>query len=231
MWYRLPSRDGTIKGGVLGCHSDIGAECVEITVSQEKAECGSAVNTCSKGELHGDPPDTATEHRWTCRLKVATTSCKLARSQVQDENLGSCGNRVNTCSGGDTIAAPQDTALETIWTCRNRGTYFMDNNGRLKHSGAIRCAKKSSGGVRAVASTYTGLGQNGLPFTATPPASGCPSPHWGTVEGRCLPSCGGAKNHYCKANNCSGLNTQRCNESSVVHLEAYDQPMCFEITY
>ncbi len=33
VWYKLPSRDGKIKGGVVGCHSDIGASCVPVTAS------------------------------------------------------------------------------------------------------------------------------------------------------------------------------------------------------
>ena len=181
VWYRFPSRDGSIQGGVVDCHSDVGAPCVEITASPEECgeeanpcteedpenpsgstTCGKTANTCTSGSFHGHPPDTATEHRWTCRHVEGTPGgipCNKLRSEDgDDENLGRCGNAADSCSGGDLHSHPPDTNSEIIWTCRNRGETYTLTNGQERHGGEITCAlSRSNGTIRAVDNGYTGL--------------------------------------------------------------------------
>ena len=56
-------------------------------------------------------------------------------------------------------------------------------------------------------------------------------PNWKDVGGKCLPSCGHAKNLYCKSNDCSGLSiSRRCTDADMVgfykaaDLETYQSP-------
>ena len=106
VWYRLPSKDGRIKGGIVGCHSDIGAP----------------------------------------------------------------------CEGG-----------------------IGDTAGRLN--------------------TEQGCGPNQR------------TPHWQELDGVCLPSCGHAKNMYCKANNCSEFQSgygNKCTQSDeeIIELDSYQEKVC-----
>ena len=105
----------------------------------ENGMCGDKVNSCTSGVLHGHPPDTAIEHRWTCRHIEGVAGgvrCSKPRSEDgDDENLGRCGDTANTCSGGDYHAHPPDTDSEIIWTCRNRGETYTMSNGQERHSG------------------------------------------------------------------------------------------------
>ena len=127
----------------------------------ENGMCGDKVNACTSGVLHGHPPDTAIEHRWTCRHIQGVAGgvrCSKPRSEDgDDENLGRCGDTADTCSGGDLHSHPPDTDSEIIWTCRNRGETYTMSNGQERHSGEITCAaSKTDGTIRAVDNGYTG---------------------------------------------------------------------------
>ena len=153
--------------------------------SPTSLRCGDRPNTCIGGQLHGHPSDSATEHRWTCYDSNQKTRCHKLRSEDgNDDNLGRCGNIVNTCSGGDYNSHPTDTDRKVIWTCRNRGTYYMMKDGRLRHSGEIRCAE-FNGEVRAVDSAPTSATPSGTTPSGTTPSGTTPS---GTTPSGTTPS-------------------------------------------
>ncbi len=56
------------------------------------------------------------------------------------------------------------------------------------------------------------------------------SPHWKTVDGKCWPSCGNAKNLYCESNDCQGYivaSGDACrNASNKKDLQAYNVSTC-----
>ena len=195
VWYKLPSADGSIPGGVVDCHSDVDAPCVDgnnisdpidppVIVDPEpeppgggssnSGSCGNAPNTCLEGDFHGHPPDTISEHLWTCRNRPhnGEVSCRASRSQFENnENLGACGGIVNTCSGGDFHPHPPETTREIIWTCRNRE---VKND---RHTGEIRCALNPGGEIRIVHATYSGNGSAGNSSNNTNATSTEPTTH------------------------------------------------------
>ena len=74
-------------------------------------------------------------------------------------------------------------------------------------------------------------GGDGTAVASPPPANGAcgtdrPAPHWKTIGGKCLPSCGHAGNLYCKSNDCSVLSlSRRCRQGDVA-LESHERRPC-----
>ena len=77
-----------------------------------------------------------------------------------------------------------------------------------------------------------GTGDGSQSTTAsTPPTNGVcgtdqPAPHWKTVGGKCLPSCGHAGSLYCKSNDCASLSLSRRCEQGDVALESHEPRPC-----
>ena len=111
-----------------------------------------------------------------------------------------------------------DTTKSSRKRCSNGPyTYELLSERNYKEDGSPRCDSPSQGVIKFLKkkgycpntpSTGSSVAQQGtgsIPFRGKLWSSGqrfapqgCPSPHWGKVEERCLPSCGGAKGFYCR---------------------------------
>ena len=196
VWYRLPSVDGSISGGQVETDGSGSSGTPTETVTVIEGQCSPQPNTCSAGDFHSHPEDTATEVRWTCRNRphvlyngkiekrcTAPAPRSAPRTTTQPAvNVieGQCGSQPNTCSAGDFHSHPKDAITEIRWTCRNRPHVLY--NGKIEK----RCT--------------------------TPRTVGnCKGPHYKVVNRRCLPSCGalahansiGPQDHQLQPGQCS----------------------------
>ena len=107
------------------------------------ATCGSDPNTCDTGIFHGHPPDTATEHRWTCRhIPHSRGEIRCDHSRENDHNdvkLGMCGETANSCFGGEPFPLSESES-EIIWSCRNQYIYCTPERSMERFTGEIWCS-------------------------------------------------------------------------------------------
>ncbi len=120
-----------------------------------------------------------------------------ARSEAKVK--GECGRwqgeSDSSCRQGKFHPHPPDTTREHLWTCRN-----------IPHDGEIQCKEFKSGDSTS----------NQTSSVCSPDQK---LPHWKEIKGKCLPSCGLAKNIYCKKNACRGKIDIISNEAECKRLQ------------
>ena len=120
-----------------------------------QGKCGTAVaNTCAAGDFHPHPPDTNTDHNWTCRNRPhrGETRCRKSRSEDNgNPQLGRCGSDPYTCEGGVVYQLDLDneknyggTDTKRIWVCRNTQGHYNGGPGGWQHTGEIFCSANES---------------------------------------------------------------------------------------
>ena len=77
-------------------------------------KCGRIANTCSGGDFHPHPHDTATLHRWSCRNRPHNGQMPCEKPRSEDDNnpkLGRCSRTPNHCDGGELYTPTNDNAI------------------------------------------------------------------------------------------------------------------------
>ena len=125
---------------------------------ENMGKCGRIANTCSGGDFHPFPHDTATLHRWSCRNRPHNGQMPCEKSRSEDNNnprLGRCSRTPNYCDGGELHTLTNDDAIprfkeriglnpnvesgwivdgQKLWVCRNTQTHYDK-----RHTGEIFC--------------------------------------------------------------------------------------------
>ena len=126
---------------------------------ENMGKCGRIASTCSGGDFHPFPPDTATLHRWSCRNRPHNGQMPCEKPRSEDDNnpeLGRCSATFNHCDGGElyTLMGGDDAIArlkesiglnpnlksgwivdgQKLWVCRNTQTHYD-----VRHTGEIWC--------------------------------------------------------------------------------------------
>ena len=158
--------DGDVVANLESYNSRACCMLEKTTLNDENTgTCGTIIaNTCTGGDFHPHPHDTATLHRWTCRNRPHDGEKRCEKQRSEDNNnpqLGRCSETPNHCDGGELYTLTSDEDLprlkeryrlnpnlqsdwivdgQKLWVCRNTQTHYDDSaNGGWGHTGEIFC--------------------------------------------------------------------------------------------